>query len=101
MWKNFKDYMNWKQSKRRSPLFSNKTRFGLGFLLKSPLILKPGNSERASFTRHETLEKGEKGLESRGWLPLVVREVPAFECQPCVTLDKLLNHSGLWDNSCI
>lgn len=67
----------WKQSKRRSPLFSNKTRFWLGFLLENPLIFKPGTSERASFTRQETLEKREKGLESKGWLPLVVRKVPS------------------------
>lgn len=88
MWKNIK-YMSWKQSKRRSPLFSNKTRFWLRFLLEIPLILKPEISERTSFTRQEALGKREKSLDSTWRLPQVVREVhpgaqlSAFKSQLC------------------
>lgn len=47
--------MSWKQSKRRSPFFSTKGWFWLGFLLEIPLISKPGTPERASFTRQQIL----------------------------------------------
>ena len=122
--------MRWKQSKRRSPLFLNKTRFWLSFLLEIPLFSKPGTSERASFTRQETLRKKRKGLESKHWFPRSFHgtcvcfsavlgessmcggqgvapqsstacfQIPALPLLSCVNLGKLLNLSGLWANSC-
>lgn len=53
--------MSWKQSKRRSPLFLNKTRFWLSFCLEIPFFFEAWNFREGQLHKVGNAEEREKG----------------------------------------